>query len=325
MQALEQVSAFITRYRKDIIVTELASINCQDECFPIESIEIKSTRSRKNKEFSFLIVAGVHGLEWIGTTVLLNFLSHLIETARWNSDVEHMLQRARVVAIPALNPTGIRQQRRSNHEGVDLMRNAPISAESPVPFLGGQTLSPLLPYYKGQGELAVESRALIETVRTLLEHSTGLIALDLHSGFGARDRIWTPWAMSSAEPPHWDHYMTLEKTLNSSLPSHVYTFEKQSDSYQTDGDLWDFLLYESTQRNTKLFLPLTLEMGSWNWLKKAPWHALTKSGWFHPLAPHRVQRVCRRHRTLMDFLVSVCANGSSFFRINDVTLTPSDP
>lgn len=313
MRALEQIEKFKESYSTDIISTELATVSCSENKHVIESLEIASHAPHLEKEFSLLLVAGVHGLEWIGVTVLLHFLSHLIETTRWNRDARNMLGKARVVAIPALNPTGIAQNRRSTHEGIDLMRNAPIAAESPIPFLGGQSLSPLLPYYKGTGELAVESMALVATVQKLLRESKGLIALDLHSGFGARDRIWTPWAMSSALPPHWEHYTRLEQTLNDSFPSHVYKFEKQSDSYQTDGDLWDYVLYESMQQGDQIFMPLTLEMGSWNWLKKAPWQAFSKDGWFHPKAPHRVQRVCRRHVTLIDFLVSVCANGSDFF------------
>jgi hypothetical protein len=313
MRALEQIESFKRAYSNDIIATELATIRSLDNDFSVESIELAIHQHNQEKEFSLLLVAGVHGLEWIGVTVLLHFLSHLIETTKWNSDVRNMLSKARVVAIPALNPTGLARQTRSTHEGIDLMRNAPISAESPIPFLGGQTFSPLLPYYKGTGELASESKALISTVQRLLRESKGLIALDLHSGFGARDRIWTPWAMSTALPPHWKHYMQLEETLNNSFPSHVYKFEKQSDSYQTDGDLWDYVLYEAMQQSDQLFMPLTLEMGSWNWLKKAPWQVFSKTGWFHPKAPHRVQRVCRRHITLLDFLVSVCANGSVFF------------
>lgn len=315
MQALEQIASFKSTYSNDIFTKELTKVSCPEGEFTIELIEVATQQSDQEKEFSLLLVAGVHGLEWIGVTVLLHFLSHLIETTRWNQDVRNMLSKARVVAIPALNPTGIVRQTRANYEGIDLMRNAPISAESPVPILGGQSLSPLLPYYKGSGTLAPESVALVSTVQQLLRESKGLIALDLHSGFGARDRIWTPWAMSSAHPPHWENYKRLEATLNSTFPSHVYKFEKQSDSYQTDGDLWDYVLFESMQQREQLFMPLTLEMGSWNWLKKAPWRVFSKSGWFHPQAPHRVQRVCRRHITLIDFLVSVCANGSDFFKI----------
>ncbi|MEY4066759.1 MAG: hypothetical protein RIR26_2967 [Pseudomonadota bacterium] len=316
MSVLAEITSFTERYHSELILRNIDTVLCNDGSFEIPCLELKPSHPKiKEKDrFTLLLVAGVHGLEKIGVTVLLHYLEHVIETARWNSAVRSMLSSARIVALPALNPSGIHAGRRANANGVDLMRNAPVRAESPVPFLGGQTISPLLPYYRGGGEIEVESRALINVVQNLLETSTGLIALDLHSGFGARDRVWTPWAMSSALPPHWEHYLTLEKALNESFPDHVYKFERQSQSYQTDGDIWDYLLIENQSRNGPLFMPLALEMGSWNWLKKAPWRAFSKIGWFHPVAPHRVQRVCRRHLTLLDFLLNVCANGTEFFK-----------
>jgi hypothetical protein len=314
MNVLEDIQSFSRKYSNDILSSRLESIQCDEGNFDIEMFEIKPHDRPKKNRFTLLLVAGVHGLETIGVTVLLHFLSHLIEQAKWNEAIKRSLASARVVAIPALNPTGIFQGRRATSEGIDLMRNAPVSAEKPLPLLGGHSLSPILPYYKGTGELAQESRALIRAVNGLLETSDGMIALDLHSGFGMRDRLWTPWSMSTALPPHWEHYTAIQKALDDSFPGHVYTFEKQSDSYQTDGDLWDYLLLENQNRNGPLFLPLALEMGSWNWLKKAPWRAFSKIGWFHPIAAHRVQRACRRHTTLLDFLVSVSANSEKFFR-----------
>lgn len=313
MPVLADIDNFIVQYRDEIMHSKVDTVHCEDGAFDIHLIELNGETAPPKARYTLLLVAGVHGLEWIGVTILLHHLSHLLETARWNSGVRTMLSTARIVALPALNPTGIFQGRRATAQGIDLMRNAPILAESPVPFLGGQTLSPALPYYKGTGDLAPESRALIRVVEHLLETSAGVIALDLHSGFGARDRVWTPWSMTSAPPPHFEQYAALERALNDSFPDHIYTFEKQSDSYQTDGDLWDYLIVENMKRGGPLFMPLTLEMGSWNWLKKAPWNAFKKLGWFHPLAPHRVQRACRRHITLLDFLVSVCANGEDFF------------
>lgn len=314
MTVLTEITNFRERYRNDLIHSRLETVLCDDQAFDIDLLELKSPEKPKKERFTFLLVAGVHGLETIGVTVLLHYLSHLIEQARWNKSFRSSLSSARIVAIPALNPTGIFQGRRATAEGIDLMRNAPIAAEKPIPLLGGHNLSPMLPYYGGNGDLALESKALIRVVQDLLKSSTGMMALDLHSGFGARDRLWTPWAMSSALPPHWDHYVAIEKALNESFPVHVYKFERQSDSYQTNGDLWDFLVLENQNSNGPLFLPLALEMGSWNWLKKAPWRAFSKLGWFHPLTPHRVQRACRRHTTLLDFLVNVCANSESFFQ-----------
>lgn len=77
-----------------------------------------------------------------------------------------------------------------------------------------------------------------------------------------------------------------------------------SQEYVINGDLWDFLYDDFFNRHgeDKLFLPLTLEMGSWLWLRKSPLHLFQRHGLFHPLSPHRQQRILRRHFTLFDFL-----------------------
>ena len=50
-------------------------------------------------------------------------------------------------------------------------------------------------------------------------------------------------------------------------------------------------------------MSLTLEMGSWQWLRKNPLHLFHRHGLFHPMLPHRHQRILRRHLTLFDFLL----------------------
>ncbi|MCY1558728.1 hypothetical protein D9M68_956870 [compost metagenome] len=49
-------------------------------------------------------------------------------------------------------------------------------------------------------------------------------------------------------------------------------------------------------------MPLTLEMGSWLWIKKNPRQLFSRKGIFNPLIGHRQQRVLRRHLALLDFL-----------------------
>ena len=58
----------------------------------------------------------------------------------------------------------------------------------------------------------------------------------------------------------------------------------------------------------KVFLPLTLEMGSWRWVKKNPRQLISFMGLFNPLVPHREKRTMRRHLLLLEFLIrSSCA------------------
>jgi hypothetical protein len=48
---------------------------------------------------------------------------------------------------------------------------------------------------------------------------------------------------------------------------------------------------------------MTLEMGSWAWVKKNPRQAFSLLGIFNPLIEHRQQRVLRRHLPLLEFFV----------------------
>jgi hypothetical protein len=50
------------------------------------------------------------------------------------------------------------------------------------------------------------------------------------------------------------------------------------------------------------FLPLTLELGSWAWVRKNPRQLTAARGWFDPIVPHRVRRTLRRHLPLFDLL-----------------------
>jgi hypothetical protein len=49
-------------------------------------------------------------------------------------------------------------------------------------------------------------------------------------------------------------------------------------------------------------MPLTLEMGSWLWIKKNPRQAQSRHGLFNPLIEHRQQRVLRRHVAWLEFM-----------------------
>ena len=78
--------------------------------------------------------------------------------------------------------------------------------------------------------------------------------------------------------------------------------EPQSRQYLTHGDLWDHLYMRACARPDAVFLPLTLEMGSWLWIKKNPRQLLSRHGFFNPLIDHRHQRVLRRHLPWLDFI-----------------------
>ena len=248
---------------------------------------------------------GVHGLERIGSQVVIAYLQSLVMRLRWDASLQCQLASVRLVFMPLVNPGGTALGTRANPRGVDLMRNAPVDALGKVPFLaGGQRLGPGLPWYRGQAgaPLEAESQALCELVAAELLGRRFSMALDCHSGFGFSDRIWFPFAHTPEPIRHLAEIHALQEIYLQSYSQHQYRFEPQSLQYLTHGDLWDHLYLQACQASQNVFLPLTLEMGSWAWIKKNPRQFFSRSGIFNPLVAHRQQRVLRRHMAFLDFL-----------------------
>ena len=253
---------------------------------------------------------GVHGLERIGSQVVIAFLESLVMRLRWDATLHQLLDHVRLVFMPVVNPGGMLRGTRANPRGVDLMRNAPVDAVDTVPFLvGGQRLSTGLPWYRGRrGEpMEAESRALCDAVQHELLGRPFCLALDCHSGFGMRDRIWFPYAHSRRPIPDLAQLHALHEIFSQSHGHHNYVFEPQSRQYLAHGDLWDHLYACARRTPGQVFLPLTLEMGSWLWVKKNPRQLFSRLGIFNPLIAHREQRVLRRHLPLLDFSIRAAA------------------
>ncbi|MFY7865937.1 M14 family zinc carboxypeptidase [Roseateles sp.] len=253
---------------------------------------------------------GVHGLERIGAELVTAFLASLVSRLRWDSSLHQMLETLRWVFVPMVNPGGLWLGTRANPRGVDLMRNAPVDAGSAAPpLLGGQRLSPKLPWYRGPANapMELESQAVVDFVeREMLTHGCS-IAVDCHSGFGLADRIWFPYAHTAKPIPHLAEMHALCQILDQTHAQHRYVFEPQSRQYLTHGDLWDHLYRLACDRGSSLLLPLTLEMGSWIWVKKNPRQLFSRRGMFNPLIEHRQQRVLRRHMAWLDFVMRAAA------------------
>lgn len=259
------------------------------------------------------LIGGVHGLERIGAQVVLAFLGSLVRRLRWDASLHEQLESLRLVFVPLVNPGGLVLGTRANPQGVDLMRNAPLDAEHEVPWLvGGQRLSARLPWYRGPAgaPMQPESEALCQLVREELLGRPLALTIDCHSGFGLRDRIWFPYARSRQPLEHLAEVQALSEVLDEGLAPHPYVLEPQSRHYLTHGDLWDHLYAESLTRNRGVFLPMTLEMGSWLWVKKNPRQLLSRHGIFNPLIEHRQQRVLRRHMGWLDFMTRATQSAS---------------
>ena len=302
--------------------------------FPIIGVVVGATRADAP---TLALTGGVHGLERIGTRVVLASMHTLAQFLAWDRLLRASLSELRIVYLPLVNPVGMWLRRRSNGNGVDLMRNGPAHADtSATPWIGGQRVSPRLPWYRGEADVAMEleARVLCEFVREWVFPARHAIALDVHSGFGSVDRLWFPYAYTRRPFPSLAEAYALERLLDDTLPNHVYVMEPVSRNYLVAGDLWDHLYDEhgggrlwdkpvavdpgQAHRIPRRpshggpFMPLTLELGSWAWVRKNPRQLFDVLGGFNPIRPHRVRRTLRRHLPLIEFLLRAVAAGESW-------------
>ena len=148
--------------------------------------------------------------------------------------------------------------------------------------------------------MEVEAAALLRVVETEMAARPLSIALDCHSGYGWRDSIWFPYARTRKLMAHLPEMYMLKTMFERAHPHHGYAFEPQSHQYLLHGDLWDFAYDRTPAPN--ILLPMTLELGSWLWIKKNPRQLFSRQGMFNPVKAHRTARVLRRHANLLDFL-----------------------
>lgn len=290
--------------RSKFHVNQESCVYVQDNALPIYSIEVKPFQKGLP---TVIFTGGVHGIERIGSQVLLAYMDMLASRSPWDSVIQHQLDAMNVIFLPMVNPGGMYLNTRANPNGVDLMRNSPIEAELNTPFFGGgQRISSHLPWFCGDTELGLEeeSQVLIDVVERYAQNSLFTITLDCHSGFGLRDHLWFPYAYRKRPIAVLDKLYALKLLFDRTYPHHDYVFEPQSLSYIAHGDLWDYIYKRHKDANKSILLPLTLEMGSWNWVKKHPVQLLSFTGLFNPIVPHRQRRVLRRHLMLFDFLCS---------------------
>ncbi len=254
---------------------------------------------------------GVHGLERIGAQVVIDHLHSVVMRLSWDRSLQGLLEQVRLVYMPLVNPAGMDRGTRANPAGVDLMRNAPVQALDRVPpLVGGHRLSHHLPWYRGRAGMPMEpeARLLCATVERELLGRPFALALDCHSGFGLRDRLWFPFAHRREPMARIGEMHALCRIFEKSHLHHPYVFEPQSRHYLAHGDLWDHLCLRGGEAPGQVFLPLTLEMGSWLWVKKNPRQLFSRAGIFNPLIAHRQERVLRRHLPLLDFALRAAAS-----------------
>lgn len=299
---LIELEAIIKSLGSRAITERLATVSTSGIDFPIYGM-VFGNQDPEAPTVGFF--GGVHGLERIGTRVLIAYLHTIESLLRWDEGFAQQLEKIRIVFMPLVNPSGMYLRRRSNFNGVDLMRNAPIEADikSRWVLVGGHRISNRLPWYRGAegAEMEPEAQALCQFVRKWILPSKFALSLDVHSGFGTVDRLWFPYARSKGPFPHLSEAHSFKKLLDETYPNHIYCVEPQSAQYTTHGDLWDFMYEESVKTPDRTYIPWALELGSWLWVKKNPKQLFTVVGAFNPLIQHRYQRILRRHLLLLDF------------------------
>ena len=317
---MEELLGIVKQFSDKLKLDLLCEVKSKgDVCYPVHAISLGNAAIDKP---AVLFVGGVHGVERIGSQVVLSFLASLLNRLDWDRQLKQLLNDCYVAFIPIVNPSGMVMQRRANANGVDLMRNSPSIAKEGASFMvGGQQISSKLPWFRGaKGQaMEIENRALVEFVSAKLFSRPFSLVLDCHSGFGHRDRLWFPYAHSACEAiDDLGVVYRLRRAFFSGFPHQNYLFEPQTKHYICHGDLWDYC-YEQSLTYTGTFIPITLEMGSWRWLKKNPLQVFNSLGLYHPMKPHRVQRVLRRHLVLMEFLMDATYSWQTLF--NDPQLT----
>lgn len=294
-------------------LTTLCIVKVDGIKLPVYGVEV-GTQSGEAPVFS--VVGGVHGLERVGCHVALSWLESLAFRLRWDKSLQHTLSKVRVLSVPLVNPGGLYGRTRANPNGVDLMRNAPVEGEDGVSFLvGGHRISKLLPWHRGDASaMEPESQALIDFLQKHSASAPALMTVDCHSGFGLKDRLWYPYAKKKGGFPGQGYVDNIVALFEAAHPNHPYVIEPQSVQYTTHGDLWDYL-YDVRRNETNPdshFVPWTLEMGSWSWVRKNPRQLFSAFGPFNPTIPHRYKRTMRRHLFLFDIFLSLTLSYESW-------------
>lgn len=290
----------------------LTHITYKNQRYPIY---MYSLGSQKPSAPVLFVTGGVHGLEKIGVQLAWSLLKTTLDKLNWDHSLQYVLRSIRLVIVPLLNPAGYYHQMRSNGNGVDLMRNSPIIAEEKTPFLvGGQTYSNKLPWYQGNhGQMEAENLALSKAFLKETKKSQCVISIDFHSGFGLKDRLWFPFSYKPEPFDDLSAMYSLMTLFEESHPYHIYQIEPQTKGYMLNGDMWDYLFLKFKEVNAEAtYIPLTLEMGSWIWVKKNPLQLFTREGVFNPVKEHRLKRTYRRHHLFFDFLLKALQSNEAW-------------
>ena len=104
IQQLQNITNYPCKYQV------LENIHYRGKDYPIYSFEI----GPEHQDTPVIgLFGGVHGLEKVGTHVVLSYLNYVLEQLNWNSTIQALFEQVRLVSIPLINPIGFFHQKRS--------------------------------------------------------------------------------------------------------------------------------------------------------------------------------------------------------------------
>ena len=305
---LLQLKRLAKNYSDILIMEELGEIEHMGYRSPVNAFYISHKPNPELPTVAFF--SCFHGVEWIGSRVLVNFIEHLIREITWDEDIKALTEKVNICGIPVVNPIGRLEHNRSNGNGIDLMRNAPVRSDKALLLLGGQKFSRHIPWYMGEGlekENVIVSKFLDDNVFP----SDFKITIDIHSAFLRGSRIWIPYASGKKLPEKETKlFRQVRKTLNSVYKYNPYKYQKQENIYKTHGDFWDhsFDRHGSSAKGT--FLPITLEISSREWSVRNFLRKWSLEALFSPSNRKQENSEYIKHIMVFDFIIRFAKNYS---------------
>ena len=130
LMAVEQLARTPELMLRTEIIAEISSGN---RTFPIIAMTIGS---QDRNAPCFGLFGGVHGLERVGSQVVISYLDSLLNQLTWDRNLRQVLERTRVLAIPIINPAGMYAFTRCNPNGVGKKRENTMNLIFQNTYLG---------------------------------------------------------------------------------------------------------------------------------------------------------------------------------------------
>jgi len=305
-QELIQLKRLEKNFGDIVIMEEIGEVAYKGYRTPINAFFISHKPKPELPTIAFF--SCFHGVEWIGSRVLVNFIEHLVREIKWDEDIKSLTEKVNICGIPIVNPIGRIEGYRSNGNGIDLMRNAPVVSEDALPLLGGQRISRHLPWYMGEG-LEKENEIVVKFLNDYVFPSNFKMTIDIHSAFLRGSRIWIPYASGKKlRSKEAAIFRQVRKTLNGIYKYNPYKYEKQEHVYKTHGDFWDYNFDRHNDLYPGTYLPLTLEISSWDWTMKNFLKHWSLESLFSPDSRKESNAEYIKHIMVFDFLIRFLKN-----------------